>query len=167
MSGQDEKKTVMEVTKKDSEIIDITKEVKVIDKRYEDVIAELMEIWNTEELLTFNETNIQYKLERNSSEIWKFTELFHKEKNELDKILELKERLTGQLYDHYKTKVQLDLKPSEIEKFYIPKDHRMIMISRLARQQKWVVDFYDGLRKSLEKMQWNMKSFLDSMKAGL
>jgi len=138
------------------------------EQSYDEVIEELSVRWNIKELLSFSEINIQEKLSTNASQIWHFTELFHREKNEYDKIMEMKEQLTGQLYNHYKTNIQLDLKYSEIEKFYIPKDPKMMKMNQIARRQKWVVDFYDGLRKALEKMQWNMKEFMDGMiKAGL
>ena len=138
-----------------------------ITKSYDDVINELSETWKVTDLLNFNEINIQEKLMENSSQIWHFTELYHREKNDYDKILEMKDKLIAERYNHYKTKGDQLLKQGEIEKYYLPKDPVIMKITRIAREQKWRVDFYDGLRRSLEKMQWTMKTYLDSVRSGL
>lgn len=149
----------------DSYIIDMTIDIKKRD--YDDVIQELMKEHNVEDILNFNETDIQEKLAINSAKIWHFAELYNREKNDYDKIMEIKSLLEGQLYIHYKTTSQLSLKQGEIEKYYIPNDKYIIMLNKIARQQKWRVEFYQSLKAALEKQQWNMTTFLKSIQAGL
>jgi hypothetical protein len=134
---------------------------------YLEVVKELSELYNIEEMLSFNELNIQEKLSENAAKIWHFTELYNREKNAYDEILELKDKLVHRRYEYYKTKNNLLLKQNEIEKYYLPSDPEILKFNQIVRKQKWRVEFYDGLRKALEKQQWSMKSYLDSMKAGL
>lgn len=134
---------------------------------YNELIQELSEKWDVQNLLSFNEMDIQEKLSINSAKVWHFTELYNKEKNVYDMMCEMKDNVICKRYEHYKTNTNLLLKQSEIEKYYLPKDPEIVKITTLVRKQKWRVDFYQGVKSALEKQQWSMKSFLDSMKAGL
>jgi hypothetical protein len=134
---------------------------------YDNVIKELSERWDIENLLKFSELNIQEKLENNASQIWHFTELYHKEKNDYDKIVEFKDTLICNRYIFYKNNMPEALKQGEIEKYYLPKDPQILKMNEMVRKQMWKVNFYDGLRKALEKMQWTMQTYIKSMSSGL
>lgn len=134
---------------------------------YEQIINELKERWDVEKMLMFNETNIQEKLQENSLKVFHFTEMYQKELNEYNKILEIKDKITTGAYLEIKKNQQYILKQTEIEKYYLPNHPKVIEITEIARKQKWKVDFYQGVKQALEKQGWSIHNFLNSMKAGL
>jgi hypothetical protein len=138
-----------------------------IDKEYEECIEQLKQKHNTDELLSFNETNLVDKLANNSLLVMQYTELWHKEKNHLDKLIELRERGIGKLWVELRKKEPLLWKQGEFEKYFVPQDKDVIKYNELIRKQRYVVDFYVTIVKGLEKMQWNMKSFLSVKQQGL
>jgi len=137
------------------------------NKSYEEVIQDLSDECDVVNLLSFNEINIQDKLFTNAAKVQHYTELYYREKNDYDKIIEIKEALIGKKFEYYKTNADLLLKQSEIEKYYLPRDPDIMRITSIARQQKWRVDFYWGLKGALEKQGWNMMNYLKSMQVGL
>lgn len=137
------------------------------NSEYDEVINELKAQWDVENLLGFNEMDIQEKLSVNSAKIWHFTELYNREKNDLDGIIELRDKLVCKRYEYYKTNADLLLKQSEIEKYYLPKDPEIIRMNNIVRKQKWRVEFYLGLKLALEKQGWNMMNFIKNVNNGL
>ncbi len=136
-------------------------------EEYDEIIDKLTKEYEVEKLLSFNETNIKEKLSENSNKIWMFTELYQKEKNKYNKILELKEKVIGDRYNFYKTKHSVLLKQNEIEKYYLPKDEHITRVNEILNKQMIFVEFYDNIRKALEKQSWNMQTFLKSMTYGV
>lgn len=143
----------------------MAEEIKV--REYDEVIAELYEKNNIESLLGFNETNIQEKLSVNSAKIYHFTELYQRAKNEYDGICEIRDKLMADKYNYYKTHSDVLLKQGEIERYYLLADKDIIKMNKVVRQQKAYVDFYDNVRKALEKQSWNMQTFLKSCTYGI
>ena len=90
------------------------------DKEYTECMEQLKAEHNTDELLTFSEMDITDKLSKNSWLVMQYTELWQKEKNNLDKMNELKEQIIGGLYLKYKKEEPLMLKMTEFEKYYVP-----------------------------------------------
>jgi hypothetical protein len=136
------------------------------DNEMEKVWLELAEQYKIDELVKFSEFNIQDKLAENSWQVTKFTELYEKESDKLNQILALKDRVTGERYDHYRFNFDKELKQSEIEKYYLPKDEKIIKLNNIIRKQTYRVNFFAMAVKALEKMQWNMKSFWDIVRMG-
>jgi hypothetical protein len=136
-------------------------------KTYDDILNELREQHNIEELLNFNELNIQEKLAVNSSKVYHYTELYQKALNKYNGILELRDQLIGEKYHTIKTKSDVLLKQGEIEKYYLSKDKDVIKINEVVKRQKAYVDFYDNIRKALEKQSWNMQTYLKSLTYGI
>lgn len=137
------------------------------EKTYDEVINELKSIHGIENLLKFDETNIREKLENNSSLIMYFTELYYREKNDLDAILDMKGKLVGDLFIKIKNSQGESLKINEFEKFYLPADIKYVKLLSIIRKQQWRVDFYDSVRRALEKMGWSMQTYIKSMSQGL
>ena len=138
-----------------------------LDQEFEDMVNELKSTWDIDNLLSFSEIDIQDKLAENSNKLMHFTELYQRELNDYHKIIELKERVIGEQYIHYKTKEMGALKQGEIEKYYLPKDPKVMRLNEIARKQKWRCDFFQGVCRALDKMQWNMQAFLKSVSKGL
>lgn len=137
------------------------------DKEREEVLQKLLQEHNIEEMVKFSDYDIQDKLQQNAFQIVKYRELYLKEKNDLDKLNALKEKIVGEQYDFYRFHFDKELKPQEITTYYFPKDEKILKINSLIRKQQWRVDFFDICVDALGKMAWNMKAFLESYKVGL
>ena len=119
------------------------------------------------DIITFDEATVRDKLERNTFDVLRYQELYFKEKENLDKIIALKNKTMGEQYDHYRFGFDKVLTPAEIKSYYLPKDEKLIKINRLERQQQWRVDFFEVCYKAINNMGWNMKSYLQALKGGL
>jgi hypothetical protein len=136
------------------------------DNEMEKVWLELAEQYKIDELVKFSEFNIQDKLAENSWQVTKFTELYEKETDKLNQIIALKDKVLGERYDHYRFNFDKELKQSEIEKYYLPKDEKIIKLNNIIRKQTYRVSFFQMCVKALDKLQWNMKTFFDVSKKG-
>lgn len=120
-----------------------------------------------EQEAVFSEFNIQEKLQNNSLLVLKYQGLYNQAKIDLEKMEDLAANLAGKLYDHYRFNYVENLTKQEIEKYYLPKDPKILKINKLIRKQKVKVEFFAMCYKSLEKMSWNMKSFSENMRKGI
>jgi len=137
------------------------------EKTDDEILQELHTKHPIDELVKFSEYNIQEKLEQNTYQIIKFKELFIKEKNNLDKMISLKERIIGERFDFYRFHSDKDLRPNEIIQYYLPKDLKIIQINKLIRKQQLVVSFFEMCVDAISRLGWAMKSWLDSNRMGL
>jgi hypothetical protein len=134
---------------------------------HETILEELHKKHPIDDIVRFSEIDLQDKLRDNAFMVVKYSELYQKELDTYNKISELKDRVTGRRYDHYRFNFNKELTPAEIKGYYLPKDKAIIKIDKLLRRQKWRVDFFDICVKAIDKMGWNMKTFWDSYKRGL
>lgn len=139
----------------------------VDNTKREQVIDNLLLEYPIHDIVKFDESNVRDKLEVNAFEVIKYQELFFKEKNELDKITALKDKIIGEQYDYYRFRYDKVLTPAEVKSYYLPKDPKILNINRLLRQQQWRIDFFEMCYKSINSMGWNMKSYLQALKGGL
>ena len=133
----------------------------------EDIINKLYKKYPISDIIKFSENDIQDKLKDNVFNIVKYTELYQKELDIYNKINTLLDKVCGEKYDYYRFNFEKELKQSEIEKYYLPKDKKICKINTFLRRQKWRVDFFHMCMKAFEKQSWNMKTFWDSIKGGL
>ncbi len=138
------------------------KESEEMDK----IWTNLNEKYQIDELVKFSEFDILDKLSENSWQIIRFTELYEKEISKLNKVIEIKEKTYGERYDHYRFDFDKELKQGEIEKYYLPKDDKIVEINKMLRLQQYVVNYFAMCVKALEKVQWNMKTFNDINRQG-
>ncbi len=138
------------------------------DKYYfmdrDDIIKELYDQHPIDDIVSFSEIDISDKLALNAKMMVTYTELLNKEKEALERIISLKDKITGEQYDYYRFNYDKELKPSEIGKYYLPKDQKIININKILRRQQWRVDFFAMCVKAIDKAQWNMKNFLESIR---
>jgi len=130
----------------------------------DEVIKKLYEEHPIDKIVEFNELDISDKLTKNAQYLTIYTEHFNREKAVLEQLIAIKDKIIGERYDHYRFNFDKELKPSEIEKYYLPKDQKILKINQMIQQQQWRVDFFGLCVKAIEKMQWNMKTYLDSLK---
>ena len=136
-------------------------------KTREEIIEELLAEHPIESMIQFSEIDVREKLEKNEFLVVKYTELLNSEKETLERILAIKDKIIGIQYDHYRFNYQKQLKSAEIEKYYLPKDEKIIKINKILRKQKWRVEFFETATKALIRLGWNMKSYLQAIKMGL
>lgn len=137
------------------------------EKQRDEVIAELMEEHPLDEMTQFSEIDIQDKLQNNAFLIQKYTEFLYKEKDVYSSLEALKEKLVGIRYDYYRFNYPKELRPTEIERYYLLKDEKIMAMNKILRRQQWRVEFFEIAVKSLTSMGWNMKSYLQSLREGL
>ena len=133
-------------------------------KSRDDIIKELLEEHPIDRIVSFSELDIHEKLSENSNTLVKYMELLNAEREQLYKTTALRDKIVGEQYDHYKFHYDKELKQSEIEKFYLPKDPKVIKANELVNRQSWRVDFFTMCVKAIDKLSWSMKSFLEALR---
>jgi hypothetical protein len=131
------------------------------DKQYEETIEKLNEEYPIESIVKFNDLNIQEKLKDSAFLILHYKGLYLKEKNQLDRIGTLRDKIIGERFDFYRFNYEKELRTNEIKDYYLPKDEKIIRINRLYQKQQWRVDFFEAATEALIQQGWRMKSFLD------
>jgi hypothetical protein len=147
---------------------DETKSVlnKIREELNEDTIFSKMEQeYNVYDLLTFNEFNIQDRLERLSFHMKDFRLKFLQEQGKLNAVEDRLAQVTGDKYIALKNG-EVSLTKTEIEKYYLPKDVEIMNLRALVRKQEMRVEYFDAVWKCMDKLQWNMKLYCDNGKGG-
>lgn len=133
----------------------------------EEVLNSLREEFPIEEEVSFNEFNIMDKLQTNGSLILKYKGLYNDAKIKLDKMTDVRDKIVGTRYDFYKFESDKNLTKTEIEKYYLPKDEKIIESTKLVRTQEARVAFFEMCVKILEKTSYNMKTYSDNLRSGV
>lgn len=58
------------------------------------------------------------------------------------------------------------LKMSEIEKYYLPKDKRVIEIDNLIQKQEWKVNHLKARIAALDTEHWHLSHYSNNLKSG-
>ena len=119
-----------------------------------------------DEMVKFSDMDISDKLTENPYMIVKYRELYYKELANLDKLEMLMDKLIGERYKYYRFQDDKGYTKVEIEKYCIPSDSKIIQMKKIINNQKIRVRFFEMAYKGFEKMQWSMKSFIDTLKGG-
>lgn len=135
-----------------------------MEKEKEEILAKLMEEHPITELIQFNDINLQQKVQENTFMIVKYRDLWQREKAVLDELIDLYDKLVGERYDYYKFEQDKELTKPEIEKYYLPKDKKILQMKKIMRRQEIKVGFFEICFKAFEKQQWNLKLFYDQIK---
>jgi len=128
------------------------------------IIKELKEEYPIEDQVSFNEFDLQDKLEKNTFLFFQYQDLYYKERSNLEYLQSLKNRLIGKLYDKFKFDDPRNLDKKEIEKYYIPNDKKFVDIEKLIARQQVRVEFFEIAAKAVDKMGWAIKNYLDAAK---
>jgi hypothetical protein len=128
------------------------------------ILTELYNKYKIESDVDFNEFNVREKLISYSSLLLKYKDNLIREKSYLEHLNDLKARLEGRLYDKFKFEGEKTLSKQEIEKYYLPKEEKVIKLKNLIDAQQIVVDFLDMAVKVVDKLNWNMKLFIEGEK---
>jgi len=136
----------------------------VMDKTRDEIMKELYETHPIDALVSFSELDMHEKLSANSQMVVKYTELLNAERAHLDRVTALRDKIVGEQYDMYRWNFDKELKPAEIEKYYLPKDPKVIKANLLVRRQSWRTDFFSMCVKAINSQQWNLKNFLEALR---
>lgn len=131
------------------------------DEQYTETIEKLNNEYPIETIVKFDDFNIQEKLKDSAFLILHYKGLYLKEKNQLDRIGALRDKIIGEQFDKYRFNHDKELRANEIKDYYLPKDEKIIKINRLYQKQQWRVDFFEAATEALIQQGWRMKSFLD------
>jgi len=128
---------------------------------YDDVIKELKKQYPIEDQLGFNEFNIKERLEKNPYLVLNYRSMYLREKEKLDRIEALRDKIIGERYDWYRFNYTKELSPKEVKDYYLPKDEKVIKVNTMYSQQQWKVSFFEACEKSMIQQGWSMKSWLE------
>ena len=128
-----------------------------------DLIVEALKAeYPVEDIVSFNEFDLQDKLQQNAFIFIEYQNLYYKERAHLEYLQTLKDRLIGTLYNKFRFDDPRNLDKKEIEKYYIPNDKKMIELEKLIAKQQVRVEFFEIIAKAIEKLGWNIKNYLDA-----
>lgn len=133
----------------------------------QEIVDKLLEEHPIHEMVKFNEMDIQEKLKDNSFNIVKYRDLYDRERAKYEELEDKYNTLVGMRYDHYRFDYEKELQKPEIERYYLPKDKKIIQMKNILRKQEIRMRFFELCIKGFESQGWRMKSFLDSMRGGL
>lgn len=133
----------------------------------EKILEELYNEYQIDEMVRFSELDIAEKLQDNTFWVVKFRDLLVKAQAEYEYLEGLLEKLIGQRYNYYRFNDDRELDKSEIKAYYIPQDSKVIHMKKILARQKLKVEFFKMCVAGMEKQQWNMKNFLDSLKGNI
>jgi len=130
-------------------------------------LEELKEEHQIEELVKFDETDIQEKLQDNAFRIIQYKEFYYKELDIYENLERKMEALMGMRYKFYKLDVVEEWTKKEIEDYCLPADQKIVSMKKIMKRQKRKVIFFEMAWKALEKQGWNMKVYNDRDKHGI
>ena len=128
------------------------------------LIEQLVEKYPIYDLVSFDETNIVEKISKNPYLVMQYQDLALKAKIKYEEIEELKDKLTGELYHKYRFEQDEELSTKEIEKYYLPKDPKILKVNELLRKQKIVLEFFNCCVKGLDRAYWSMKEYGNNLR---
>ena len=132
-----------------------------------EIFEGLIEEHPIEELIKFDETDIQEKLQDNVFQVIKYKELYYKELDVYEDLERKLEALTGKQYKHYRFNEEEEYSKPEIEKYCLPADKKIIQMKRILKKQKIRVRFFEMCYKAFEQQGWRMKTYTDRERHGI
>ena len=138
------------------QVNDITGEINE-DEIIKKVMIEYPDIYNQ---LEYNEYTVKDKLEKNPYLYQQYRLLWLKEKHKLHRIELLMEEYVGNLYHDLRFENTIKLGKVEVEKYYLPKDERVIKFKKLFLIQTIRVETFDTIVKSFDKQGFTMNTFV-------
>ena len=130
----------------------------------EKIFDKLKEEHPIDDLVKFNELTISDEIQKNDGLIVKYRDLYHKALSEMDRLMDLSEKLAGKRYEHYRFNKEEAWTKSEIEKYCLPSDEKMVLMKNIIRKQEIRVRFFEMAFKSFEGRKWSMKMFLETLR---
>ena len=131
-----------------------------------EIVEELKNEFPIEELVQFNEIDIQEKIQRSAYVIIQYDDLLKKEEMIYQDLEDKFDALLGKRYNHYRFEVDRELQKPEIEKYYLPSDSQIRQMKKIMLKQKVRVDFFKICLRGLNDMKWNMGTYSKNLQRG-
>lgn len=133
-----------------------------MEEEFDEIIKNLSKDHPIEDMVSFNDLNIQEKLKQNAYFIAQYSNFLSAEKREYERLEEMYDALVGNRYDYYRFEMDKSLTKVEIEKYYIPQDKKVRAMKRILAKQRHRIEFFEMCVRSLKAVGWNMKHFIDA-----
>lgn len=133
----------------------------------EKILEELKMEHDIEDLVSFDDLNVQEKLQENSYLVIHYKEKWINEMSILEGLEDKLDMLKGKQYDYYKFGIDKELTKTEIERYYLPGDKKVIQMKEIIRRQKVRADFFEMAWRALDKLGWNIKTFCTNEQRGM
>jgi hypothetical protein len=134
------------------------------EENREIILKELKDEYPILKQCTFSEFTINEKLQENMKLRIQYNELYEHHKYLYDKLNDKKEELICDLYDHYRFEHDRNLSKIEIEQYYLPKHPKIKKMNKILEKQKLKMDFFKLCVSSLEKLYWNIQTYVKNEK---
>lgn len=128
----------------------------------DEILNKLMEEFPVEEMLTYNEFDVIEKLPMNPYYTEQFRLLYLSHLGKLERVEMMLDERMATLYSELKNG-EVALTKVEIEKYYIPKDDKVMSLRRTIVKQNIRVGFFETVYKAFDKQGWQMKQFILKM----
>jgi len=138
-----------------------------MSKTVEEIFTELHTEHPIDEMVKFDETDIQEKLQDNIFLLVQYKELYYAELDIYEELERKMDALRGKRYKHYKFDVDEHWEKKEIEDYCLPADEKIIAMKKIMKKQKIKVRFFEMAWKAFDKLSWNMKQFNDRDRRGI
>jgi hypothetical protein len=131
------------------------------DIQKNEILKQLQLEYDVFPLVTTNEFKIRDQIEKNPYYQEQFRLLYLAEKSRLMELEIVRDAYIGQLYDDLKHKNDVILSKVEIERFYIPKDSRVIKLRKLELEIEIRMQFFEAVWEAFKTQGWQLKLWVD------
>ena len=128
----------------------------------DEILNKLLDEFPVEDMLNYNEFDVMEKLPMNPYYTEQFRLLYLSHLGKLERVEMMLEEKLAELYTELKNG-EVALTKVEIEKYYIPKDDKVMSLRRTIAKQKIRVGFFEAVYKAFDKQGWQMKQFINKM----
>jgi len=132
----------------------------------EKILSDLHTEHPIDELVAFDNMNLQNAIKDNDFFTIKYKELWIKEVSVYEHMEGLLDKLIAERYHYYRFEMDEHLTKPEIERYYLPGDKKVIQMKGLLRKQKIRVEFFDMCAKAFNNRRWSLKVYSDNMRGG-
>lgn len=133
----------------------------------EEIFNKLKEEHPIDDLIKFDETDIQEKIQDNTFQIIKYKELYYKELDIYEELERKMEALTGMRYKYYRFNQDEEWSKPEIEKYCLTSDKKIVKMKKILKKQKIRVRFFEMCYKAFEQQGWRFKTYTDRERHGI
>ena len=131
------------------------------DIQKDKILKELQLEFDVFDLITPNEFKLKEQIEKNPFYQEQFRLLYLAEQGKLMRIEIMRDEYIGKLYDELKYKSDMSLTKTEIEKYYIPKDSKVIKLRKLELKTDIRMKFFEAVWEAFKTQSWLFKQYIE------
>lgn len=124
------------------------------------VMKQHPEVWDD---LQWDEFTLKEKLEKNPYQYQQYRMLWLAQKHKLRKVEILMDEYIGNLYDEIKYSGEKTLNKTEIERYYLPKDAKVIKFKRAYMRQSIRTEVYEHIAISFKNQGFEMSAYVKAL----